>query len=229
MIAMINKSVARLAVVVIILLFLALALLIPSMAHAQTTSHYGANVGDSGANLVGFDLTMYNPVDQKVYSKTMPLDFNIHWIVGVYPFFNWTFAGIYTYSIDNISPIVIESNQSLNEHYDAKTDFKYTPSFSYIIDISNLTNGVHKIAVSAGMYYNSNGHLMDDIFNETSSPIYFQVQNSNPVSTPSPNPTSSPSVPEFSWLAILPLIFGMLFVAVILRHRKIINWDSYRL
>jgi hypothetical protein len=218
---MINKSVARLVVVVIISLFLALALLIPLMTKAQTTSHYGANVGDSGANLVGFDLTMYNPINQKVYSKTMPLDFNIHWIVGVYPFFNWTFAGIYTYSIDNMSPIVIESNQSSNEKYDAKTDFKYNPSFSYILDISNLTDGVHKIVVSAGMYYNSNGHLMDDIFNETSSPIYFQVQNSNPVSTPSPSPTPTPTVPEFSWLIILPLFLSILFIVVLFRKRKV--------
>ncbi len=193
------------------------------MANAQTTSHYGANVGDSGANLVGFDLTMYTPIDQKVYSKTMPLDFNIHWIVGVYPFFNWTFAGIYTYSIDNMSPIIIESNQSSNDHYDATTDFKYTPSFSYMLDISNLTNGAHKIVVSAGMYYNSNGHLMDDIFNETSSPIYFQVQNSIPVSNPTStqNPTPTTTIPEFS--AILTITFLIVVIvafAVVLKRKN---------
>jgi len=33
-------------------------------------------------------------------------------------------------------------------------------------------------------------------------------------------PTTSPSVPEFSWLAILPLFLSLLFVAVKLRHRK---------
>ena len=46
---------------------------------------------------------------------------------------------------------------------------------------------------------------------------------SNP--TPSPtntavSPTLAPTVPEFSWLAFLPLFAAMLFVAVKLRHRK---------
>jgi hypothetical protein len=36
------------------------------------------------------------------------------------------------------------------------------------------------------------------------------------ISTSSPTPT----VPELSWLAILPLLFSMLFVVVILMHRK---------
>jgi hypothetical protein len=41
--------------------------------------------------------------------------------------------------------------------------------------------------------------------------------------SPSPNPTPTPTVPEFSLLAILPLLFSMLFIAVILRHRKTVN------
>jgi hypothetical protein len=39
-----------------------------------------------------------------------------------------------------------------------------------------------------------------------------------PASSVSPN--SSPTVPEFSWLAILPLFVAMTSVAVLLRHRK---------
>ena len=64
---------------VLVAFFLTLAVIIPSMAIAQTTSHYGDKVGDSGANLVGFDLTIYNPISQKVYANTMPLDFKIDW------------------------------------------------------------------------------------------------------------------------------------------------------
>jgi hypothetical protein len=46
----------------------------------------------------------------------------------------------------------------------------------------------------------------------------------NPIPTqsimPTPAVSTSPSVPEFSWLAILPLFVSALFVAIILRHRK---------
>jgi hypothetical protein len=97
MIAMTDQIMARLAVVVLILLFLTLALLTPSTANAQITNHYGAKIGDSGANLVGFDLTISSPISKEVYSNTLPLEFKLHWSpVGVSLFFNWTFSGIYT-------------------------------------------------------------------------------------------------------------------------------------
>lgn len=38
--------------------------------------------------------------------------------------------------------------------------------------------------------------------------------------TLSPTPTSSPAVPEVSWLMLLPLLLVMVAVAVIVRHRK---------
>jgi hypothetical protein len=84
--------------------------------------------------------------------------------------------------------------------------------------------------------------------NDDSSPLttkdIFHGENSNWTNTQtvtipetsfissSPNPTASPTntltsptptVPEISWLAILPLFVSMLFVAVILRHRKLLT------
>lgn len=47
--------------------------------------------------------------------------------------------------------------------------------------------------------------------------------------TPTPTialPTPTPSVPEFSLLAILPLLFSMLFIAVILRYRNPISQNK---
>jgi hypothetical protein len=38
--------------------------------------------------------------------------------------------------------------------------------------------------------------------------------------SPTPKPTPTPSVPELSWLAIIPLMVSLLSVAVIIRHRK---------
>jgi hypothetical protein len=42
-----------------------------------------------------------------------------------------------------------------------------------------------------------------------------------PSPSPSPIPTSTPSVPEFSWLVILPLFLSILFVVVLFRKRKL--------
>lgn len=54
------------------------------------------------------------------------------------------------------------------------------------------------------------------------------VTNSNQTSQPSnsPSTTPTPTVPEFSWLAILPLFLSLLFVAVIFRHRKTLKLNQ---
>jgi hypothetical protein len=47
--------------------------------------------------------------------------------------------------------------------------------------------------------------------------------------SPTPNPTPTPSVPEFSWLMILPLFLSILSLAVLIRKRKLsgINQSNY--
>jgi hypothetical protein len=58
------------------------------------------------------------------------------------------------------------------------------------------------------VYYQDNHPLM--------KPVAIPLTGSNPLVTSSPSPT----VPEFSWLAILPLFISALFIAVIFRQRK---------
>jgi hypothetical protein len=55
-----------------------------------------------------------------------------------------------------------------------------------------------------------------------SSPISVHQQDPTPTSslTSHPNSTPTPTVPEFSWLTILPLFIFMLSIAVIVRFRK---------
>ena len=38
-------------------------------------------------------------------------------------------------------------------------------------------------------------------------------------------PTSTPAVPELSWLVIVPLLLCVLFFALVLRHRKTANFN----
>jgi hypothetical protein len=196
----------------VIVTLLVLTLFNPSNANAQITSHYGAKIGDSGANLVGFDLTIYDPISQKVHANTMPLDFKIHWNpVGLLFYENAKQYGLYAYKIDNNPSVSLPSNQKSN----SSKDFISSPSFSSIIDISNLNDGQHQLVIIVDMEWNPFGGGTTSVCNQTSAPILFSVQNS----TASPTPT--PSVPELpSWLIILPLFLSMLSIAIIVGVRK---------
>lgn len=50
---------------------------------------------------------------------------------------------------------------------------------------------------------------------------YFPLGYGTPDQTgPTATPIPTPTVPEFSWLAILPLFISMLFIAILIKHRK---------
>jgi hypothetical protein len=193
---------------VTIILFV--AFLTPSMVNAQTTSHYGAKVGDSGGNLVGFDLTIYSPISQQTYSNTMPIHFKIDWIYGLLFYDNAKQFGLYAYQIDNNPPVSMPSNQKSN----SSKDFISNPSFSTIIDISNLTDGQHQLVIIADMEWNPFGGGATSVCNQTSAPILFSVQNATP------SPTPIPSVPELpATLAMSVLIISAISVALVLRRK----------
>jgi hypothetical protein len=225
MIAMTDQIMVSLAVAVIISLFLTLALLAPSMANAQITSHYGAKIGDSGGNLVGFDLTIYSPISQKTYANTMFLHFKIDWIYGLMFYDNAIQYGLYAYKIDNNPPVNLPSNQKSN----SSTDFIIHPSFSSNIDISNLTNGQHQLVIIADMEWNPFGYAAVSVFNQSSSPILFSIQNSTVSPTPIPTSihlqtqksTSTSTVPEFSGLMFLPIFLSLLSIVVLIKKGKV--------
>ncbi len=192
-----------------------LALLIPSMANAQITSSYSNN---TNINPVAFTLTIYSP-DNQTYKSTMPLNFTIDWTT--YP----TFAGlptppapkmngVYSYTIDNNTAVTVASNQSSTDHFDPR-GFKVNPTFSYLVNVSNLANGYHKIVITASLYGGS------IYFNASSSPVQFSVQN------PTPTPTPSPAL--VSPLTITIIVTVVVLVAVLVsllsyrRHRKTTN------
>jgi hypothetical protein len=54
-----------------------------------------------------------------------------------------------------------------------------------------------------------------------SSKVYFTItKNLEPVASSSPTPT--PTIPELSWLLVMPLFVVLLLVAVKLKHQKTI-------
>jgi N-acetylneuraminic acid mutarotase len=55
---------------------------------------------------------------------------------------------------------------------------------------------------------------------------YFPLSYGTPDQIPTTIPSATRSVPEFSWLAILPLFVSLLFVAIKLRHQKTISQNK---
>ena len=145
----------------------------PSLVGLPTTRHYGDKVGASGSNLVGFDLTTYNPVNWGVYSNRMPLHFKIDWNYGLLFYDNAKQYGLYSYKIDNDPPVNLPSNQKTN----SSNDFIAHPSFSSNIDISNLANGQYQLVIIAVMEWNPFGIDPEPVCNQTTIPILFTVQN----------------------------------------------------
>ena len=58
------------------------------------------------------------------------------------------------------------------------------------------------------------------------TPTQTPISTSSPTPTPSQTPTATPAIPEFSWLAILPLFVSVLFISLMLRHRKTNNLNQ---
>ena len=159
-----------LILVIVVSVFSYYILTSPTPITSPSITHYGAKVGDSGANLVGIDLNMFSPITANQYAGLMPLNFSIHWIVGVSAIFG-PFVGIYSYRIDGWQAVKITPNEANS----SDSGFKYDPTFSYTINTNGLGNGRHTLTVSAGLYFNISGNL-EKIYSVSSLPVVFQVQ-----------------------------------------------------
>lgn len=189
-----------------VLLAVISVMLIPSNAVGQVTNYYSNNLE---INEIAFTLTISNPQDQATYSKSMPLQVNLIWNISLESLLasHMPVKG-YAYTIDDNALVNITPNGSL------AVPRKQSYWFNYTIDISNLSQGRHELSVIIYQYYNSSDY--QGLFNQSSTPITFTVDNNRPATTPAPTPT----IPEVSWLAAVALIVSGLVVAVVVRHRK---------
>jgi hypothetical protein len=164
------------------------------------------------ANAQRFDyLYMYfnNPSNQ-TYS-TSNISLTVHLTIAIYD--SRTMETAASYSLDKQNSITlplvksfIENNQQSIAHSDD----------TGTINLSNLSEGSHTVVV--------NGRF--DHFTNSVNTTFFI--NTNVLSSPNPTPTSTPNptVPEFSWLVIVPMLPSLFFVAVILRHRRTISQNK---
>lgn len=203
---------------VLVSFLLTFACILP-MANAQIIRSYeGGHFGtNSDLNYCAFTIAFYSPNDQTAYVDTIPLKFNITWTT--YPTFPFpdvppALNGYYAYSIDEGPFVEIMSNQSANDNFYHRpaNDFIINPSFSYSVNISHLEKGYHNIVINASLYHSTvypPDHLY---FNITTSPYTFLV--GKPTATP------TPTAPEFTTIAIVPLFAATLFIAVKLSQKK---------
>ncbi len=205
-----GKNSKRLRVIVVV--FLTVIFLTPSITNAQndTSSRFYVSPNIEG---VHYNLTVYSPNNQTSYSKTIPLDINLQWVIDRKP--TYTFTGFVSYHIDNGAEIDIESNQTANDQYASyQQDFTINPSFSYLVNISGLENGYHNLVITGTLFLGSSL-----IFNEASTSFQFLADNSTPTTTVKNSPSPMPSVPEFPLIAI-PLFLSILSVPLIFKLRK---------
>ena len=188
---------------------LILALIIPSVANAEFTRSYSSS--DPNVNYTHFFLRVYSPDINQTCKSNMLLNFSVEWTD--YPHFAGfpsppapVMKGLYSYTIDNNPTVTVASNQSSTDQFDPR-GFKVNPTFSYLLDVSNLTNGYHKIVITVGLTH-TQSYVARYI--NTDTLIQFFIQN--------PTPTDSP-IPEFPSWTILPLLIVATLVGVIIRNK----------
>ena len=236
------------AVTLVVAVFFVMALS-SSVVDAQVTRFYGRGYygPNSDLNYCSFYITMRSPEDQTVYVDTLPLEFNLTWTE--YPNFGIPgLYGDYAYSVDGGPFVGVTSTPSSTDvfYQTPKNNFTLNPTFSTSVDISQLENGTHTILIFASLF-NQNvyppiyppSHLF---FNMTTSPYKFQVgEQTATTNSPTPSPplnpliagqqnaqaespeaTSTPAIPEFPALAILPLFIALTLTAIVLLRRKLL-------
>jgi hypothetical protein len=191
----ISKTFALFLILLIVMSCLTLLLVKPANAQTATPSSTNSLSFSSG-------LTIFSPLNQTYASNVIPLNVTFNWVVATQVFLN--------YSIDG-------NNQGqLPLDFGNITGFQQTYLAYGLVDLPQLSNGSHVLTVNVESRLNGNGEPYYWV-----NQVYFSISSRQP--TPSPAPTLSPTVPEFSWLAIVPLLLSLFPVAVILRYRKTAN------
>ena len=149
-------------------------------------------------------LTLYSPVNTTYSSKVVECNGTFTGPRDYEIFLNYSIDGNYQGAL----PWTLNPN-SLNN------PATYTLEWSF--QLPQLPKGSHQLSIGIEeQLFNSAGALI----NQTTwvNTVYFTIGSSQP-----------PNVPEFSLLAILPLIIAILSIAVILRHRKTTQLNERKL
>jgi hypothetical protein len=166
-------------------------------------------------------ISIYSPCNQTYNSNLLFLNISVYSFAGD---FGNKWIG---YSLDNGANTTISTTK---DGTDTQRGLVYLPF---------LTNGVHSIRVYAvynfsGRFYNSD---MTPYTPSSTKTIYFVIDpnstaiptSTNPPATPTITPLISPTptVPEFSILAIIQLLIAVVSATIMLKLRRFANKQSF--
>ena len=188
----------------VLLLALLLFISIMPLCVNIVTADSGTIVADDNGYF-SCNLKVQNPDNSTAYSNNIPLNLAMDWTANNAIF--WIEENT-SYSIDNNPAALLQS-----KHF----DFEYfnqtvTTQVDSIVNISSLQTGQHKLNITVNGIYNVGNDFLKT-FSVSFKPVLFEVRGQTASSL-------TPTVPEFSWLAPLPLLFSAFFVAVIIRYKN---------
>ena len=203
---------------VLILIFLT-CLLIPSLVSVKADS--------SEPIIFSSGLAVYSPLNISYNSYSVLVNISFGCPYGTQSSLNYSIDGKY--------------QDGINMHFPSGSEPwtvpNYSPSNYYLLGsfyLPPLPDGPHQISFAMGEEANNYSSPPSSSFQQINgtnnyvatwvNTVSFTISSKDAFPTPTPTftptPSSTPTVPESSWLAILPLFVSMLFVVVKLRNRK---------
>lgn len=157
----------------------AIILLLPLIFSSQTIVKAEESVP------IDFKIIMTNPNSNVTYTVEMPLNFTVSLSRNNEPII-WVAAPL-SYAIDDGNFTSAPSSHPTNFYY--YSNETVSESVSEEVNVSNLSNGIHKltVAIYEGSFYYDDNAIDNEIlyirsYNFTFSPIYFSVYNTPPPS-----------------------------------------------
>ena len=122
-----------------------------------------------------------------------------------------------TYNTNQVPIIYSVESRIIWSYYsiDGQNKSSDWKSFHGNLTLTGLSEGTHKLIISIKTEANVGSWF--PTFEQT---IFFDTDNNAPMATNPTLPAPTPTVPEFSWLIILPLFFSIVFFVVLIRRRK---------
>jgi hypothetical protein len=139
-------------------------------------------------------LIVYSPLNETYTSNNVQLNCTFNWQAATQVFINYSLDG----NLIGQLPLSFGNITGFHQVYLAYG----------LVDLPNLSNGSHVLTFNVESKLNGYGNVASWV-NE----VYFSIYSSQLT------PTPTPSVPEFSWLTILPLLLTIPIVLAIVRKR----------
>jgi len=144
-----------------------LVLLFSVLAEIQVV-FFASAATDAAENVAAssYAILIESPNNYTIYETSMPLNFIVTWLTSDdTKYIEWRYLTSLSYSIDDKPAVTIMNGTT------SVSPFKMNKA----LNISELSNGQHKIEVKASFLQNS-ANLILSTYNISSAPVYFSVE-----------------------------------------------------